>query len=155
MPKTAVVGPQKNMARLTKVYNTDDDDSSYVGRRHLPLVAGDKLMVSFEMLKCNLKEGSTIVAICCCKIVIKLLKIMTPFNPHTLVCECICVRVCLCVCVRMRLCAHCQTFITRTRATVCYVRSTHMHRCIYIHTFIHTCLHKYIYTHRQIHRLRP
>lgn len=38
------------MARLTKVYNTDDDDSSYVGRRHLPLVAGDKLMVSFQRL---------------------------------------------------------------------------------------------------------
>lgn len=34
------------MARLTKVYNTDDDDSGYVGRRNLPLVAGDKLMVS-------------------------------------------------------------------------------------------------------------
>lgn len=50
MPKTAVVGPRKNMARLTKVYNTDDDDSSYVGRRHLPLVAGDKLMVSFQRL---------------------------------------------------------------------------------------------------------
>lgn len=155
MPKTAVVGPQKNMARLTKVYNTDDDDSSYVGRRHLPLVAGDKLMVSFEMLKCNLKEGSTIVAICCCKIVIKL-KNYDPLQP-TYSCMRVYLRatVSLCVCVRMRLCAHCQTFITRTRATVCYVRSTHMHRCIYIHTFIHTFLHKYIYTHRQIHRLRP
>lgn len=99
MPKTAVVGPQKNMARLTKVYNTDDDDSCYVGRRHLPLVAGDKLMVSFEMDECNLQEGTTIVTICCCKIVIKVLKIMTPFNPHTLVCECICVRVCVSLCV--------------------------------------------------------
>ncbi|EDV93236.1 gametogenetin-binding protein 2-like [Drosophila grimshawi] len=37
------------MARLTKVYNTDDDDSSYVGRRHLPLVAGDKLMMLMDL----------------------------------------------------------------------------------------------------------
>lgn len=51
VPKTAIVGLQKNMARLTKVYNTDDDDSGYVGRRHLPLVAGDKLMVSHKMRK--------------------------------------------------------------------------------------------------------
>ncbi|EDW59293.1 gametogenetin-binding protein 2-like [Drosophila virilis] len=37
------------MARLTKVYNTDDDDSGYVGRRHLPLVAGDKLMMLMDL----------------------------------------------------------------------------------------------------------
>ncbi|KAH8359698.1 hypothetical protein KR093_008396 [Drosophila rubida] len=37
------------MARLTKVYNTEDDDSSYVGRRHLPLVAGDKLMMLMDL----------------------------------------------------------------------------------------------------------
>ncbi|XP_039492149.1 gametogenetin-binding protein 2-like [Drosophila santomea] len=37
------------MARLTKVYNTDDDDSSYVGRRNLPLVAGDKLMMLMDL----------------------------------------------------------------------------------------------------------
>lgn len=57
---------------------------------------------------------------------------MTLFNPHTLVFERICVSVCVCVCVCLRLCAHCQTFITRTRATVCYVRSTYMHKCIFI-----------------------
>ncbi|XP_016954240.3 gametogenetin-binding protein 2-like [Drosophila biarmipes] len=37
------------MARLTKVYNTDDDDSGYVGRRNLPLVAGDKLMMLMDL----------------------------------------------------------------------------------------------------------
>ncbi|EDW14371.1 gametogenetin-binding protein 2-like [Drosophila mojavensis] len=37
------------MARLTKVYNTDEDDSNYVGRRHLPLVAGDKLMMLMDL----------------------------------------------------------------------------------------------------------
>ncbi|XP_017143780.1 gametogenetin-binding protein 2-like [Drosophila miranda] len=37
------------MARLTKVYTTDDDDSGYVGRRHLPLVAGDKLMMLMDL----------------------------------------------------------------------------------------------------------
>lgn len=46
VPETAIVGLGKNMARLTRVYNTDEDDSNYVGKRHLPLVAGDKLMVS-------------------------------------------------------------------------------------------------------------
>ncbi|XP_036675019.3 gametogenetin-binding protein 2-like [Drosophila suzukii] len=37
------------MARLTKVYNTDDDDSGYVGRRNLPLPAGDKLMMLMDL----------------------------------------------------------------------------------------------------------
>ncbi|KAH8264266.1 hypothetical protein KR038_005614 [Drosophila bunnanda] len=37
------------MARLTKVYNTDDDDSGYIGRRNLPLVAGDKLMMLMDL----------------------------------------------------------------------------------------------------------
>ncbi|EDV47931.1 gametogenetin-binding protein 2-like [Drosophila erecta] len=37
------------MARLTKVYNTDDDDLGYVGRRNLPLVAGDKLMMLMDL----------------------------------------------------------------------------------------------------------
>ncbi|KAH8273198.1 hypothetical protein KR018_012495, partial [Drosophila ironensis] len=37
------------MARLTKVYNTDEDDSGYVGRRNLPLVAGDKLMMLMDL----------------------------------------------------------------------------------------------------------
>lgn len=138
MPKTAVVGPQKNMARLTKVYNTDDDDSSYVGRRHLPLVAGDKLMVSFEMLKCNLKEGSTIVAICCCKIVIKLLKIMTPFNPHTLVCECICVRLCLCVCVCTYASVCTLSNFHNTYACNCMLCAKYTHAQMYLHTYVHT-----------------
>ncbi|XP_017104574.2 gametogenetin-binding protein 2-like [Drosophila bipectinata] len=37
------------MARLTKVFNTDDDESVDVGRRNLPLVAGDKLMMLMDL----------------------------------------------------------------------------------------------------------
>lgn len=68
------------MARLTKVYNTDDDDSGYVGRRNLPLVAGDKLMVSIIT-----NHPHQFLAICKAKAIQKV-------NPHmhAFLCTCVC-----------------------------------------------------------------